>query len=361
MQWVKKRQDDSDRTLEVSLTHWTHMKKHELDIRKAIKEGLKLELPLIDTGNKTIQHQFLEANKTWYIAFTTYFNGTRNLNKKYTMNILPEAFLTLMGMKETIDCLVEHFAKERKRDQAKSAPKVELKNRYLAAREFITYSWRHVDRKTDQILRNDMKRYWSEELATERAHSALPSEEMHKVSIQITKHVSEMPDQFTLTKYCAFLLVYLNIRKKNNIKPCRACKNQACNDNVVFPCLECLEDDIPRCKFWRVEPELRQLVDSYEFKTALGDFLEYIRNNFCQTKMYGRHLAEAFVTFSHPRTVKTDFWFWLNENQHNAILSNLRHAWIMACGERQEERQRNLTAPVTKVLYSQTPKRSKNM
>ena len=359
MQWVKKRGEDPDRTIEISATHWGNMKKHELEIRKAITTGQKFEIPLIDTGNKTLQHQFLEGNKTWYIGFTTYFSGTRNCNRKYTMNILPAAFLALMSHKEAIDCLIEHFAKERKRDQFGSAPKVQLANRMLQPREFITFSWKHVDRETDEVVRNNLLKFWSEDLAMDQAHRALPQEELHKIKIEITKQISEMPDQFALTKYCAFLLVYLDMRKKNNVRPCNACKNKVCDETVIFPCLDCLKDDIPKSKYWRVEPELRHLLDSYEFKNALGQLLEYIRTNFCQTRLYGRHLAEAFVEFSHYRIVKLDFWRWLNENEHTALLENLRYSWIMACDKMQKEREKSLKPSAANFGPSYAAKRQK--
>jgi len=335
---VKKKFAGYVKRLDLTITYWENLKRHEEALRRAVTSCEEIELPLIDTKNKMVKVELFQGK--WWVSIKSYHSKTRAILEAYTMNLLPEELFALYNQKDVIDFLIVHF-REKKRKKRFSAlgPKIEVQSKVLKEREFITFSWRHLNRNTGEILRHGVDGFWFKDLALAVGHFALPDDQIDSVKIETPKMVSDMPDLFELTRQVANVLVYLHVRQTNGIGPCSVCEDN-CSENVIFPCDKCFVSDIPKCRFWRVENSLRELLKSYAFRSALTDILEFIRKNVCPLSMYGKDLAAAYLAFVNYRDVKLAFWNFLSENASNSILSNLRHCIILVADEKAKQRKR---------------------
>jgi len=298
------------------------------ELTKAMMNEQSVELPLVNTGLKTIRLEKFGYNGKWYAGFMTYVKDNRSeVNGKFTMNVEVDILKSIFYNMIAIEEAMVFFANERRERASAQAPPEQLSNRALRRDEMIVYQWVHLD-GLGAVVRTGSSGFWYEEMCRKHGEKAMPARELGENRVDVIRRAVVIPDQLDLTRDCACLLLYLQMRKKNQVCPCAECIATPNYKDVTFPCIDCLMKDIPRARYWRTEPEFRQIFTSAEFENSLQMFLEYLRKNACVMRLYGRDLAAAVIKYSNPADMKALYWQFLEKNQERPLLHNLHHCLV---------------------------------
>jgi len=300
------------------------------ELTKAMVNEQPIELPLVNSKLKTIRLEKFDFNGKWYAGFMTYVKDKRSeINGKFSMNVEADILKSIFYNFIAIEEAMTYFAKERRERASAQAPPEPLSNRALRGDEMIVYQWIHKD-SLGATVRVGPSGFWFEDMCLEHGQKAVPDEEQGETKVQTIRLAVVIPDQLEISRDCACLLLYLQMRRKNHVKPCPECLSTCEVKNVIFPCINCMMDDIPKARYWRTEPEFRQIFTSVEFETSLQMFLEFLRKNACVMRLYGRDLAAAVIKFSNPTDMKALYWQFLEKNQERPLLRNLHRCLIEA-------------------------------
>lgn len=327
---MKKKEGRSKSFITLTTTNVRLLRQHIPELTRAMVNEEALELPLNDSKLKTIRLEKFAFNGKWYAGFMTYMKENRSeVNGKFSMNVEVDVLKNMFYNMIKIDEAVAFFAKERRERSSAQAPYEQLSNRVLRKDEMMVFQWVHVD-ELGAIIRWGPEGFWFEEMCMIHGRKALPERLNNEQRVQVIRRAVKIPDELELARDAACLLMYLQMRKKNHVKPCDECFSTCESKEVIFPCIRCLKDDIPKARYWRTEPEFRQIFGSHEFENSLQKFLEFLRKNACVMRLFGRDLAAALLKFSSVTDMKSFYWQFLERNQEKPLLQNLRHCLIEA-------------------------------
>lgn len=330
LQLVKRKDNRQKQFVTLTNTNVKHLRIHMAELTKAMINEEAVELPLVNTGLKTIRLEKFDYNGKWYAGFMTYVKKNRSeVNGKFSMNVEVDILKSIFYNMNAIEEAMVFFANLRRERASAQAPAEQLSNRALRNDEMLVYQWLHID-SLGAVVRTGPSGFWFEDMCLEHGQKALPERENGETRVDVIRRAVVIPNQLDLTRDCACLLLYLQMRKKNQVKPCPECVASCTAKDVTFPCIKCLMSDIPKARYWRTEPEFRQIFSSPEFENSLKMFLEYLRKNACVMRLYGRDLAAAVIKYSNVADMKALYWQFLEKNQERPLLRNLRHCIIEA-------------------------------
>lgn len=145
--------------------------------------------------------------------------------------------------------------------------------------------------------------YWWQSLARDEAFE-LSHQKGYK--FEVFKSIGMMCDPYELTRDAASVLIMFHMQKKKATEPCWNCKVSG-GLGRSYPCHECILEGLDKADEWCKERRFAQLVENEGFEKRLTQFMEFLRVSLGSFRVFGQHLARAFVFYHSVEDIKVNY------------------------------------------------------